>query len=148
MNPPTLAFYVFLNFSISPLLSSGFHIYICFSFPVKHSKPWASLPVSKDLLSVWGRGGVLGWWAPAWLSLARLHWRLLSTRISYWPKELVNSHWNWWKLSVGLSYSISLLLWENMLLLFRVAIFPNWHDDKTAYCLYSCKWVDWMREKS
>lgn len=92
MNSPILPFMFFWTFPFVLYWSSGFHIYICFSFPVKRSKQWPSLPVSKDLLSVWGRGGVLGWWAPAWLSLARLHWRLLSTRISYWPKELGKSH--------------------------------------------------------
>lgn len=50
-----------LHFHPSP----SFHIYICFSFPVKCSNQWARLPVSKDLLSVWGRGRIFGWCMPS-----------------------------------------------------------------------------------
>lgn len=51
----------FLNFPFLLFHSNAsFHIYICFSFPVKCSNQWARLPVSKDLLSVWGHRGIFG----------------------------------------------------------------------------------------
>lgn len=71
-------FFIFMekNYQILPLVfvwtfpsllfhpSPSFHIYICFSFPGKGSNQEARLPVSKDLLSVWGRGRILGWYVP------------------------------------------------------------------------------------